>query len=76
MDAVEDRHRPIEGLGPGLGDVRAPAVDERVDGAAPGAGQEPDVLSGVGELLGDGGADGAGAGDDVDGVHAISSWGD
>ena len=42
---------------------------ERVVGAAARPGQQADLLARVGELLGDGRADGAGSGDDVDGVH-------
>ena len=64
-----DRGRSLEGLGQrvGAGDVDAPAVDERVHRTAARTGQQSDLLARVGELLGDGRADGAGSGDDVDG---------
>ena len=64
-----DRDRSLEGLGQrvGPGDVDAAAVDERVHRTAARAGQQADLLARVGELLGDGRADGAGSGDDVDG---------
>ena len=64
----------LEGLGQrvGLRDVDAPAVDEGVLRAAARPGEQAYVVAGVGELAGDGRADRAGSGDDVDGAHGIS----
>ena len=74
--AITDHHchRALEGaLESGrLGDVDLAALDQRVHRSAARAGEQADLLARVRELLGDGRADGAGSGDDVDLVHLCS----
>ncbi|UMG93249.1 hypothetical protein [Nocardioides sp. TF02-7] len=65
-----------DGAGEGLveavlgGDVHPAPFDEGVLGPAARAGEEPDGMARLGQLEREGGADGAGAGDDVE-LHGM-----
>ena len=68
VNAVVHGDGTLDLLGEQVGarDVDLAAIDGGVLGTAAGAGQEPDRVPLIRQLEGDGGADGAGTGDDVE----------
>ncbi len=74
MNAVEHRVRTRDGAAQRLlvADVEGYALDIRMFRPRSRAGQHPDLLTGLSQLLGDGAADRAGSGDDGQGAHVDS----